>query len=113
MLNYAIRVRPYEDDRLNQQEILNELFVWLTSYYMMIFSNWVPDDATMPYSDLNLKTAVGRSMLVLIGVFILINVFVITREMVLALKAKLRQRKMIQMTLEIEEHKHKQELKNK
>jgi len=112
-LVYAIEVRPYKDDRLNQQEIVNEFFTWLTAYYMLIFSNWVPDDATMPYSDLNLKTAVGRTMLGLVGVIIVTNIFIITKEIVLALKAKLRLRKKIQMTLELEEHKHKQVLRKK
>jgi len=109
-LVYAVSVKPYEDSWLNQQEITNEFFTWLTTYCMLIFSNWIPDETTMPYSDFNLKSAVGRFMLGLIGVFVGINVFIIAREMTLNLKAKFRQRKMIKMAQEIEKLKKKRKL---
>ena len=44
MLLYAVMVRPYENAVLNRQEIVNELFILLTSYFMLAFSGWIPDD---------------------------------------------------------------------
>jgi hypothetical protein len=43
MLVYVLEVRPYEDEKLNKQEIVNELFILVTGYYMLLFTDLVPD----------------------------------------------------------------------
>ena len=44
MLIYTNLVKPYENETLNKQEISNEFFILETSYFMLIFSGWIPDD---------------------------------------------------------------------
>ena len=44
MLIYAIQVRPYENQTLNKQDISNEFFILVSSYFMLVFSEWIPDD---------------------------------------------------------------------
>jgi hypothetical protein len=47
MLEYIVLVKPYENPTLNQQEFVNELCTLITSYFMLTFSGWIPDDAIL------------------------------------------------------------------
>ena len=44
MLGYIIVVRPYENDVLNLQEMINEVFTLLTAYMMCLFSDFISDE---------------------------------------------------------------------
>lgn len=43
MLVYVATTQPYEAADMNTQEFINEFFVLLTSYFMLVFSDWIPD----------------------------------------------------------------------
>ena len=55
MLIYAITIRPYIDDTLNKQQIVNETFVLLSAYMIIMFSDYVPDDAIISGTKLKFK----------------------------------------------------------
>ena len=44
MLGYTLKVRPYESDVLNRQEIINEFFTLMTAYMMCLFSDFISDE---------------------------------------------------------------------
>ena len=54
ILLYNIHVRPYLNKNLNLQEICNEVFIILSAYHLLLFSDFVPDDSST-YSGLNFK----------------------------------------------------------
>ncbi len=47
MLEYIVLVKPFENPTLTKQEFMNELVTVITSYFMLIFSGWIPDDAKL------------------------------------------------------------------
>jgi len=67
---------------------------------MLIFSNWIPDDANLKLRGApNLKSTVGFVLLVMICLYIFINISLMARVAILDFKAKLRTRRTIQMRL--------------
>jgi hypothetical protein len=87
MVIYGILVKPYENETLNKQEISNELYILVSSYFMLIFSGWIPDDQKLTGTNLNVKNTMGRAMFAFIALNILTNIAIVGRA--LALKAKL------------------------
>lgn len=77
MLTYTIWSLPFQEPLINVQEIVNEFFVWLSAYWMLLFTDWIPDDKKVKHTNINLKNELGKLMLGLIGVFILCNMFVV------------------------------------
>ena len=68
--------------------MINEVFILIAFYFMYMFTNYVPDDATV--RGLNFKTLLGRFMLALMLMFVLINIFMIARAAWLSFKDKKR-----------------------
>ena len=64
---------------LNQQELTNELIIWITSYFLLVFSDWIDDTAIGTHTNLNIKTGAGRTMLVFIIVNVAINFLIVGR----------------------------------
>jgi hypothetical protein len=82
ILIYAITYKPYENDLLNFQEICNESFTLLSGYHMLMFTDFIPDDATVLNTGKNLKHQLGWSFLAIIGTNLLINLAIIAREII-------------------------------
>jgi len=80
---YTILVKPYENETLNKQEILNELFILVSSYFMLAFSEWIPDDQKLTGTNLNLKNTIGQAMFALIAINIFTNLVIVCRALVL------------------------------
>ena len=60
---------------------------------MLIFSDWIPDDANLKLRGaFNLKSTMGYVLLAMICLYILINLSLMARAIVLEFKAKLRKR---------------------
>jgi len=92
MVFYAILVKPYKNETLNKQEILNELFILVVSYFMLVFSGWIPDDQRLTGTDLNLKNTMGRAMFAVIALNILTNIAILCSAVAQKVKSKLRER---------------------
>ena len=92
MVLYATLVKPYKNETLNKQDILNELYILASSYIMLPFSGWIPDDQKLTGTNLNLKNTVGRVMLALIVLKILTNIAIVCRALALKVKSNLRER---------------------
>jgi hypothetical protein len=90
MVLYATLVKPYEDETLNKQEISNEHFILASSYFMLVFSGWVPDDQKLTGTSLNLKSTVGRVMFALIALNILTNIAIVSKALADKVKTNLR-----------------------
>ena len=72
---------------------MSELFILITSYFLLIFSDWIPDTAKLKVKGSpNLKSTMGLVLLAFICVYILINLSLMTRAIVLEFKAKWRKR---------------------
>ena len=67
---------------------------------MLIFSDWIPDDAYLKVKGApNLKTTMGLALLLIICLYILINLSLMARAGALEFKAKWRKRQTIKMRL--------------
>ena len=73
MLAYTVMVQPYEDPVVNAQEFVNEFFIWVTAYFLLFFTNWVPDDLKLTGTQMNYKNFMGLVMLGVLGLFVAIN----------------------------------------
>jgi hypothetical protein len=92
MVFYATLVKPYKNETLNKQEILNELFIYESSYFMLVFSEWIPDDQKLTGTKLNLKNTMGQVMFALIALNISTNIFIVCRALALKVKSNMRER---------------------
>ena len=92
MVLYTTLVKPYKNETLNKQEISNEVFILASSYFMLIFSGWIPDDQLLTGTNLNLKNSMGRVMFALIALNIFTNITIVFRALVLKVKSNLRGR---------------------
>jgi hypothetical protein len=104
-LIYVIQVRPYDNEMLNTQEIINECFILVSSYFMLIFSDWIPNTEELTGVGMNLKSTMGLVMLIILLLCVVVNLFIVVRELCISLIAKFRHRKMVKMALVIMEHK--------
>ena len=86
MVLYATLVKPYKNETLNKQEISNELFIYESSYFMLVFSEWIPDDQKLTGTKLNLKNTMGQIMFALIALNIFTNIVIVCRALVLKVK---------------------------
>ena len=100
MVLYTISVKPYENETLNKQEISNEFFILASSYFMLIFSGWIPDDQLLTGTNLNLKNTMGRVMFALISLNIFANIAIIGRALAMKAKSKLRERQVRKLHME-------------
>lgn len=91
MLQYIVQVKPYRNNQLNNQEIVNEVTILITGYFLMIFSPWI--------SDVDVKIKAGYTLLVFVLLNIVINLFLVLRVMVLNGLSWLRNRKKQQLML--------------
>ena len=46
MILFIIEFKPFEENRLNKQEIFNELMVLLSGYIMFLYTEFVPEYET-------------------------------------------------------------------
>jgi len=90
MVIYVILVKPYENETLNKQEISNELYIYVSSYFMLIFSGWISDDQKLTGTNLNVKNTIGRAMFAFIALNILTNFAIVGRALALKAKSDLR-----------------------
>ena len=97
MVLYTTLVKPFKNETLNKQEISNEFFILVSSYFMLIFSRWIPDDQLLTGTNLNLKNTMGRAMFALIALNIFTNIFIVCRALGLKVKSNLRERKIRKM----------------
>lgn len=72
MLIFMLHVRPYDQANFNRQEIFSELLILLTGYFMILFSDLIPDDSTNVIGQ-HFKKVVGRVMISFMLLYILIN----------------------------------------
>ena len=86
MVLYATLVKPYKNETLNKQEISNELFILASSYFMLVFSEWIPDDQKLTGTKLNIKNTMGQVMFALIALNIFTNSVIVCRALVLKVK---------------------------
>ena len=93
MLIYTNLVKPYENETLNKQGISNEFFILGSSYFMLIFSGWIPDDQKLTGTNLNLKNTLGLVMFVLIALNFLTNIAIVCAAMAKEGKTKLKVRR--------------------
>ena len=107
MLTYTIKYRPYYEPIMNIQEIVNETFVWLSSYWMLFFTDWIPDD--LNHKGTNVKNSLGISMLALLGIFLASNLVVIGYALVVETKFYLKKVKAERIKKKIEEEIRKRE----
>lgn len=103
-LMYAIQVKPYDNEDLNKQEVINEIFVLISSYFMLIFSDWIPNNEELTGFGINLKSALGRVMLIIMLLCIAVNLFIVIYELCITIITKIKTRKKIKMSLAIMEH---------
>lgn len=82
MLMYATMVKPYDNPTLNRQEVTNELFILVTSYFMLTFTDWIPPEQILTGTDLNVKTVMGRGLLALVGINVFVNVLIVSSSFV-------------------------------
>jgi len=82
MLIYTDLVKPYENEILNKQEISNEFFILESSYFMLVFSGWIPDDQKLTGTNLNIKNTMGKVMFAVIALNIATNIFIIIQALV-------------------------------
>ena len=67
---------------------------------MLIFSDWIPDDAKLKVRGApNLKSSMGNVLLAMICLYIFINISLMAHAGALEFKAKLRNKRTIQMRL--------------
>ena len=81
-LTYLITFKPFESNVTNTLEIVNEVFIMVSVYHLIGFSDFVTD----PY----LKYYIGWSINLLVVLQILINTFVISGISLLNLFKKTR-----------------------
>ena len=117
ILIYAIAYIPYESDLLNFQEICNESFTLLSAYNMLLFTDFIADDATVLNTGKNLKNKLGLSFLAIIGTNLFINLALIVREVLQVQIKRFRYQKIKILTLQLNERRAAQikkdrELKN-
>ncbi len=117
ILIYAIAYIPYESDLLNFQEICNESFTLLSAYNMILFTDFIADDATVLNTGKNLKNKLGLSFLAIIGTNLFINLAIIVREVLQVQIKRFRYQKIKILTLQLNERRAAQikkdrELKN-
>ena len=94
----------------NKQEIINECFVLISAYFMLIFSDWIDNTAELQGFG-NLKSAVGRVMLIVLLICVVVNITIVVREVSVGLKAKFRSKKIIKMKLDLMEYRNKKQQK--
>ena len=46
MILFIIETKPFEENRINKQEIFNEIMVLLSGYVMFLYTEFVPDYET-------------------------------------------------------------------
>lgn len=72
---------------------MSELIILITSYFLLIFSDWIPDTAKLKVKGSpNLKSTMGLVLLAMIGLYILINLSLMAHAIVFEFKAKWRKR---------------------
>jgi len=65
MLIYLAMVRPFEEDYLNDLEFFNECCTLGMAYFLILFTDWMPD--------VNIRWNSGFIMIALIGFNMLVN----------------------------------------
>ncbi len=72
--------------------------ILVTSYFMLIFSDWIPDDAKLKVKGSpNLKSTLGLTLLAIIIFYIAINLSILLREIIMQFKDKWRKRRTIKI----------------
>lgn len=88
LFTYTVVFAPFDRFLLNLQEVINELFIWFMGYYMLLFTDWVPDELTVKRTGKNLKNSFGFAMLVIMCVYMAIHLLIIAIALVMELKKK-------------------------
>jgi hypothetical protein len=66
---------------------MSELFILITSYFLLIFSDWIPDTAELKVKGSpNLKSTMGLVVIAMICFYILINLSLMAHAIVLEFK---------------------------
>ena len=76
-----IHIGPFKNESLNWQERVNEIFIILSAYHLLVFTDYVPDDAVTD-SGANIKDQFGWSMVACIIGNLLINIAIVLKEVV-------------------------------
>jgi hypothetical protein len=66
---YLIKHKPFTNNKLNKLEIMNEFFVILVSYHLILFNDYLPNP--------ELRYSIGWSTITLTSLALLINMIVI------------------------------------
>ena len=75
----------------------------LSGYHMLLFTDFISDDATVLNTGKNLRHQLGWSFLAIIGTNLFINFAIIVREVVLEIIQHFKNIKIKKMTLKLEE----------
>jgi hypothetical protein len=90
---YSATIQPHSDRSLNRQNTLNEAILLICSYHLLLFSDYIDDNATFFGRPYNFKSAFGWSMLAIIFVGVLLNVIIILHVTATKFKTWLMNRK--------------------
>jgi hypothetical protein len=77
-LSFFIRNKPMKYESFNNVEIMNETLILSTSYFMFVFSDWIPD--------VEIRYNVGFYLMYLVAAMSVINFIIIIREMCKGIK---------------------------
>ena len=97
-LGFNVQFRPFNTPNLNRIDNMNELFILISSYFMMAFSGWIftPikefDQTKCPDNPL-LRYNVGQIYNYFIGVALSFNIIIIIFDMIKGLKLKYRKKR--------------------
>ena len=73
---------PFKDKSQNTMELINELFVLLTNYHLILFTDFL--------SDVNRRENVGASLVITVCACILINILVVVFGNIAIISRKLK-----------------------
>ena len=90
---YSATIQPHSDRSLNQQNTLNEAILLVCSYHLLLFSDYIDDNATFFGWPYNFKSAFGWSMLAIIFTGVLLNVIIILHVTATKVKTWMKNRK--------------------
>ena len=83
---YSSQIRPFNSKLLNMSELFNEVMVWLCSYPLFCFSQFVPDP--------EVEYDIGWILIALILALIVFNCTILLIGLIVEIKASFRVRKL-------------------
>jgi hypothetical protein len=110
LLVFLIQVSPFVESTLNTQEVVNEFFILASAYVLIFFTDYVPPDTMLFDNHTLLRNLFGRTQLIMMALFILINMALILSALARKLIADFRAWKMKKWALQLQEAENRRQI---